>query len=220
MSDVIITVRGQHEQRVSPERAIAHVSAVADGPDRGTVVERVAALAFPVREDLSARTSAGTVAEWSSQRVSVWADRPWNNEGVQLDLVHHASVELTATFTDFMVLSDWLNDIAATDGLQVGPVEWHLTPDTRSRVEREVATAAVAIAVERAQAYAAAIGVGTVSPREIADVGLLSDSPEAAAPRMNVKAAMAMDSAGPGAVDFQPDDIVVTAAVEARFTAR
>lgn len=220
MSDVIITVRGQHEQRVSPERAIAHVSAVADGPDRGTVVERVAALAFPVREDLSARTSAGTVAEWSSQRVSVWADRPWNNEGVQLDLVHHASVELTATFTDFMVLSDWLNDIAATDGLQVGPVEWHLTPDTRSRVEREVATAAVATAVERAQAYAAAIGVGTVSPREIADVGLLSDSPEAAAPRMNVKAAMAMDSAGPGAVDFQPDDIVVTAAVEARFTAR
>jgi uncharacterized protein YggE len=220
MSDVIITVRGQHEQRVSPERAIAHVSAVADGPDRGTVVERVAALAFPVREDLSARTSAGTVAEWSSQRVSVWADRPWNNEGVQLDLVHHASVELTATFTDFMVLSDWLNDIAATDGLQVGPVEWHLTPDTRSRVEREVATAAVAIAVERAQAYAAAIGLGTVSPREIADVGLLSDSPEAAAPRMNVKAAMAMDSAGPGAVDFQPDDIVVTAAVEARFTAR
>lgn len=220
MSDVIITVRGQHEQRVSPERAIAHVSAVADGPDRGTVVERVAALAFPVREDLSARTSAGTVAEWSSQRVSVWADRPWNNEGVQLDLVHHASVELTATFTDFMVLSDWLNDIAATDGLQVGPVEWHLTPDTRSRVEREVATAAVAIAVERAQAYAAAIGLGTVSPREIADVGLLSDSPEAAAPRMNVKAAMAMDSAGSGAVDFQPDDIVVTAAVEARFTAR
>jgi uncharacterized protein YggE len=220
MSEVIITVRGEQEQRVAPERAIAHVSAVVDGHDRGTVVERVAALAIPVREDLAARAEAGTVAEWSSQRVSVWADRPWNNEGVQLDLVHHASVELSATFTDFMVLSDWLNDIAATDGLQVGTVEWQLTPETRSRIERDVATAAVAVAMERARAYAAAVHLDSVTPIEIADVGLLSDSPESGSPRMFAKAAMAMDSAGSGAVEFQPGDIIVTAAVEARFTAR
>jgi uncharacterized protein YggE len=220
MSEVIITVRGENETRVAPERAVAHVSAALDGPDRGSVVERIAGLAFPVREDLAARKEAGTVVEWSSQRVSVWADRPWNNEGKQLDLVHHASVEFTATFTDFMVLSDWLGDIAQRDGLQVGTVDWQLSPETQAHIEREVATAAVAVAVDRATAYAAAIGLATVTPVEIADLGLLTDGRESApSPRMFAKAAMAMDTAGPGAIDFQPDDIVVAAAVEARFRA-
>ena len=218
MSEVIITVRGENEARVAPERAVAHISVSADGPQRGAVVERIAALATPVREDLAARKAAGTLTDWSSQRVSVWSDRPWNNEGRQLDLVHHASVELTATFTDFMVLSDWLNEVAERDGLQVGAVEWLLSPETRAHVEREVATAAVAVAVDRATAYAGAIGLTSVAPVEIADLGLLTGGAEAGpSPRMFAKAAM--DSGGGSAIDFQPDDIVVVAAVEARFRA-
>jgi uncharacterized protein YggE len=221
MSDVIITVRGESQQLVAPERAIAHVTAAVDGPERGGVVERLAALAEPVRAELTARKAAGGIADWASQRVSVWADRPWNNEGRQLDLVHHASVELTATFTDVLALSDWLNKLAATDGLQVGAVEWELTPETRVRVEREVATTAVAVAVERATAYAQAIGRAEVTPVQIADLGLLGDGgPAVPAPRMFAKASMmAADAGAPPAVDFRPDDIVITAAVEARFTA-
>ena len=73
MSEVIITVRGESERRVAPERAVAHVTTTADGPERGAVVERIAALAEPVRTDLDARKSAGRIADWSSQRVSVWA---------------------------------------------------------------------------------------------------------------------------------------------------
>lgn len=220
MNEVTITVRGENEARLTPERAVAHVSASVDGPERGLVVERIAALAAPVRADLTARKADGSVADWSSQRVSVWSDRPWNNEGRQLDLVHHASVELAATFTDFMVLSDWLNSVAAQDGIQVGIVEWQLSPETRTRVEREVATAAVAVAVDRATAYAAAIGLTTVTPVEIADLGLLTDGQEhGGSHRTFAKSAMAMDAAGSGPVDFQPDDIVVTAAVEARFRA-
>lgn len=221
MSEVIITVRGESEARVAPERAIAHITATADGPERGAVVERIAALAEPVRADLGRRKDAGGVADWASKRVSVWADRPWNTEGKQLDLVHHASVELTATFTDVLALSDWLNGIAATDGLQVGSVDWQLTPETRARVEREVATDAVAVAVERATAYALAIGRAQVTPVQIADLGLLGDGAQPApAPRMFARAsAMAMDAGAAPAVEFRPDDIVVTAAVEARFTA-
>ena len=87
------------------------------------------------------------------------------------------------------------------------------------RVDREVATRAVAVAVERATAYAQAIGRASVTPVEIADVGLLDDGarPEAA-PRMFARA-MAMDAGAAPAVEFRPDDIRVTAAVEARFRA-
>jgi uncharacterized protein YggE len=224
MSEVTITVRGEHETRVLPEEAVAHLSVRAEGPERGAVVERIAALATPLRDDLESRKSAGTISEWSSQRVSVWANRPWNNEGKQLALVHYASVEITATFTDFAALSWWISEVAERDGVQVDSVQWRLTPATAKSTEAAVAAQAVKVAVDRATAYAGAIGLATLSPLEIADLGLLTHAPDHPAPAPKMMRAMAMgamDAGGAGpAVELQPEDIVVTAAVEARFAAR
>jgi uncharacterized protein len=223
MSAVTITVRGEHETRVAPEEAIAHLSVRAEGPERGAVVEKIAALAAPIRDDLAARKDAGGVSDWSSQRVSVWANRPWNNEGKQLALVHYASVEITATFTDFAALSWWISDVAERDGVQVDTVTWKLTPATAKATEGAVAAQAVTVAVDRATAYAGAIGLTTLAPLEIADLGLLTHATEQASPAPKMMRAMAMasmDAGGSGpAVELQPEDIVVTAAVEARFSA-
>ena len=223
MSEVTISVRGEHETRVLPEEAVAHLSVRAEGPERGAVVERIAALAAPLRDDLTTRKDAGGVTDWSSQRVSVWANRPWNNEGKQLALVHYASVEITATFTDFAALSWWISDVAERDGVQVDNVTWRLTPATAKSMEADVAAQAVQVAVDRATAYASAIGLASLTPLEIADLGLLTDASPgpAPAPKMMRAVAMgAMDSGGAPAVELQPEDIVVTAAVEARFSAR
>ena len=43
MSEVIITVRGEHELRVAPERATIHLSVSFEGPGRTDVVERTLA---------------------------------------------------------------------------------------------------------------------------------------------------------------------------------
>ena len=222
MSEVTISVRGEHETRVAPEEAVAHLSVRAEGPERGAVVERIAALAAPLRDDLATRKDAGGVSDWSSQRVSVWANRPWNNEGKQLALVHYASVEITATFTDFAALSWWISDVAERDGVQVDNVTWQLTPATAKATEAEVAAQAVKVAVDRATAYASAISLATLTPLEIADLGLLTDASAGPAPEPKMMRAMAMasmDSGGAPAVELQPEDIVVRAAVEARFTA-
>ncbi|GAA5028236.1 SIMPL domain-containing protein [Microbacterium fluvii] len=221
MSDVIITVRGEREHRVAPEQAVARIVVRADGPDRGEVVERMTAAATVLRDDLTARKTAGGIADWSSRRVSVWADRPWNAEGKRLAPVHRASVEITATFTDFTALSWWLSEISDRDEVAVEEVSWELTPETARRVEADVAASAVQVAVARATAYAAAIGLTTVVPEQIADLGLLSSGgAETAAPRM-MKAAMMSDAGGSGApFAFEPEEITVTAAVEARFRAR
>ncbi|MFE5410470.1 SIMPL domain-containing protein [Microbacterium sp. NPDC056569] len=224
MSDVVITVRGEHETRIAPERAIAHLTIRAEGPERGAVVERMAALTEPVRDDLASRKSAGTVTEWTSQRVSVWSERPWNNEGKRLAPVHYATVDFSVTFTDFAVLSWWAGEVAERDGVQLGWIEWKLTPETKAAVERDVATHAVGVAVARATAYAGALGLGNVTAVELADVGLLTQPsvPEAApAPRMLMaKASFAADAGGGPAVQLQPEEIVISAAVEARFAAR
>lgn len=222
MTDVTITVRGEHEVHVAPEEAVAHLTVRAEGPERGAVVERIAALAAPLRDDLTARKEAGGVVEWTSQRVSVWANRPWNNEGKQLALVHYASVEITATFSDFAALSWWLSEVAERDGVQVDTVAWRLTPATTKTVQAQVAAHAVSVAVDRATAYAGAIGLSALTPVEIADVGLLArpaDSPSPA-PKMMRAMAMSMDAGAAPALELQPEDIVVSAAVEARFVAR
>ena len=190
MSEVVITVRGEHETRVAPEEAVAHLSVRTEGPERGEVVERMASLAAPLRDDLATRKDSRRRREWSSQRVSVWANRPWNNEGKQLALVHYASVEVTATFTDFAVavVVDHAMSPSATACRSTAST-WRLTPATAKATEADVAAQAVKVAVERATAYAGAIGLTSVTPLEIADLGLLThgDAPRAPQPEMMLR---------------------------------
>ena len=222
MSDVTITVRGENETRIAPERATLHVTVRAEGSERAAVVERAMGLADPVRASITEREDAGSLTEWTSKRLAVRAERPWNNEGRQLAPVYYASVDFSATFTEASELSIWVSEISSWDGVDVGWVNWHLTPQTRADTEREVASAAVGVAVQRAQAYAAALGLESVTPVEIADTGLISREPTGAPHMMKARGAAfaaSADAAGP-AMEYEPDDIVVSATVEARFTAR
>jgi uncharacterized protein YggE len=215
MSEVIITVRGEHELRVAPERATIHLSVSFEGPGHAEVVERTLAAAAPVREGIESRETAGSITEWSSQRMSVYAERPWNTDGRRLAPVYRASIDFTATFSDFSEMSIWVTEISTEDGLTVGSIDWHLTPETEREVEREVATQAVGVAVSRAQAYAQALGLQTVTPREITDRGLMSTERTAFAP-VAMRGA-AMDSAA--AMEFHGEEITVSATVEGRFSA-
>lgn len=215
MSEVVITVRGESSARVRAEEAAVRVTVVTDGPARGPVVERAQERAASVQDGLVAHLRSGEVSEWSSARVSVFSDRPWNHDGTQLPLVHHAAIELSATFTDAGALSWWLGDVAESDDVQVTAVEWRLSSDTRARTERDVAADAVHVAVERATAYADALGLASVTAVEIADAGLLDARPNPSAPF--AARAMAADS-GPS-FSLQPPEIVVTSTVEGRFRA-
>lgn len=221
MTDVTVTVRGEHEARIAPERATVRVSVRAEGPDRAAVVDHVMRLAEPVRLSITERKDAGTVVDWTSKRLAVRAERPWNNDGRRLAPVYYASIDFTATFAEASELSIWVSDVSPWDGVEIGWVDWHLTPETRAEVERQVASQAVGIAVTRAQAYAGALGLYEVKPLEIADVGLISSGqPSPGAPMMMKArgAAFAADSAP--AMEYEPEEIVISATVEARFIAR
>ena len=218
MSDVIITVRGEHELRIAPERATVHLSVSFDGADRTQVVERTLAATGPMRERIETQKTTGSVVEWSSERMGVFSDRPWNSEGRQLAPVHRASVDFTVTFADISAMSEWVAEVSGDDGVALGYIDWHLTPQTEAEVEREVAAQAVGVAVTRARAYAEALGLHTVTPLEIADRGLISEGmPVQAKAAMRAGAGFAMDSAP--ALELQGEEITVSATVEGRFAA-
>lgn len=221
MSEVTVTVRGEHEVRVAPERATIRVSVRAEGPERTAVVDEAMRLTEPVRDSITERKEAGSVVEWTSKRLSVRAERPWNNEGKRLAPVYYASIDLTATFVEASELSIWVSEVSAWDGVEVGWVDWHLTPETRARLERAVAAQSVEVAVTRARAYASALGLNEVAPLEIADAGLISQGQQAPSATMAMYArgaAMAADSLP--AMEYEPEEIVVSATVEGRFLAR
>lgn len=215
MSDVTITVRGDHEERIAAEIGIVRATVRAEGRERAAVVEQLAGISHPIRTDLDARRDAGALQRWTSSRANVWTERPWAPDGARLAPVHHATVELTATFTDPAALSAWVDEVAVREGTQVDSVTWELSDETASAARDRVAAAAVRDAVDRAAAYASALGLDTVTPTAIADTGLLTNESAGASPKM--MRAMAADATG---VDLRPEDVVVSASVDARFTAR
>lgn len=221
MSDVTITVRGESVRRILPERATVHITVRAQSGERTDAVERVLAEAERLRSALTARATAGNLVDWASKRLATRSERPWHQEGEVLPLIHHASVDFSATFADASELSHFVSEVSVSELIEVGWVQWDLTDETRASIEQQVATAAVTVAAARARAYADALGLSSVTPVEIADRGLISPSGPIAEMSMMKSAGSPMraSAASAPAMEFEPDDIEVSATIEARFRA-
>ena len=225
MSETVITVQGSASIEHPAERATVGIQVAHDGPAR----ERVFATTSQVSDAIVTALkglhdpASGPVVAWSSDRVSVWSDRPWNNEGAQLPLVFHAAIGVRATFTDFDALARWVETVATTSGVTVGSIDWELLDATRDALLEQVRTQAVQDAAAKALVYARAAGLASVTATAIADPGLLGspDGPSpapfpGAAPRMFAAKAVS-DS---GALSFTPRNLEIAAQVDARFVAR
>ena len=223
MTETTISVQGHHSAWYPAERATVVVSIGFDGPDRETVFEAATASLAAVRETVEAihEPSAGPITWWSADSVRVWSQRPWNQDGVQLDPVHHAALDLSAKFKDFEALSRWIESAVAVPGASVTSIEWALTESRETSVLAEVRSRAVKDAVSKASVYAQSIGLGSVSATAIADPGMLGDGASTVAPQFD----RMMMKSGVGSVDgvplaLKPEQIEVSASVDARFVAR
>ncbi|KAA0115074.1 SIMPL domain-containing protein [Mycolicibacterium sp. P9-22] len=218
-----ITVRGSFSAFQSPERGIVHASISYHGPDAEWVYDRVARDLDVVKQSVLRLKDGdnGAVTWWSAQQLRTWTNRPTNKDGEELPLVHVASVGTEVKFRDFTALSQWVGGhVTETEGFEVSYVRWALTSKSREELITRVRTGAVRDAAARAQLYADALELGTVRPIAIADAGMLGAqvdhdrglgiaSMDAAPPR----------SGGSPDVELVPEDIRVSATVEARFVA-
>jgi uncharacterized protein YggE len=220
----IITVQGTHIAWFDAERATVEISAAFDGPKRDEVFARATQTAADVTAAITPLhdPAAGPITWWSSDRVNVWSDRPWNNDGKRLPLVYHATIGIRAKFSDFEALSRFVEKLAVMEGVNVGAIFWDLTDERRKAVTDDVRRRAVQDAVAKASTYAAAAGVGTLSVVAVADPGMLGDgSGGGIVPgpmeRMSFKA-QAMDAGGGVPLALSPEQIQVSSSVDVRFT--
>jgi len=219
MNETVVTVQGAFTAHFPPERATVRVEVSTDGPERGDVFSRATEAANSIRASVGElhNPATGPVTEWSSGSVSVFSERPWNNEGAQLPLVFHATIGFSVRFSDFAELARWIEVIAVIEGVVVESVVWSLTPGRETTVTAEVRSRAVKDAVAKATVFAQSIGLGTVRPIALADPGMLGDQGGGGqVPLLRAsKATMASNSG----LSLKPEDIEITAEVDARFMA-
>jgi hypothetical protein len=212
-----ITVRGSFTAFERPERGTVHATIAYEGPEMEPVYARVARDLDAIRASIAPLddTHNGPVTWWSADQLRTWSRRPWNKDGKQLPLVHHASVSLEVKFRDFGALSRWVGEhVVNIEGFRVARVEWALTAQRREALQKEVRTRAVRDAVTRAQEYSDALGLGPVRPTAVADAGMFGRRPEGGQAAAFTRAAAA---GGAPDVDLVPEHIEVSAAVDARF---
>jgi hypothetical protein len=215
-----ITVRGSFSAFQAPERATVHATIASEGPAMEAVYDWVARGLEAVKASVTPLRTGdhGPVTWWSAEQLRTWSTRPWNKDGVQLPLVHHASVGVEVKFRDFSTLSRWVGQhVANSDGFRVDRVEWTLTSKRHAELQRQVRTRAVEDAVIRAQQYADALGLGKIRPIAIADAGMLGANlhPESR-DGIALMRAGAAPAGGPD-IELVPEDIEVSAVVDARF---
>lgn len=220
----IITVQGTHVAWYDAERATVEISAAFDGPKRPDVFARATKTAADVTATITPLfdEKAGPVTWWSSDRVNVWSDRPWSNDGKRLPLVYHAVIGIRAKFNDFEALGGLIEKLAVMDGVNVGGITWDLTDERRKAVTEDVRRRAVEDAVEKAATYASAAGVEAPTVIAVADPGMLGDGTgggvgPAPYERMAFKA-QAIDAGGGAPLALSPEQIQVSSSVDVRFT--
>jgi hypothetical protein len=219
-----ITVRGSYSAYQPPERATVRATLGLEGPQMQPVYDRVVRDLEAVKASIAEihDPERGPVTWWSTQHVRTWANRPWNQDGKQLPLVHHASVGVQVKFRDFGVLARWVGGhVERTAGFSLDGVEWALTERLRRQLARDVRTRAVQDAAERAQEYADALELGPVRPVALADAGMLGAGlhPSSGGGEAAFMRAGAAPKDGGAELALTPEDIAVAAVVDARFVA-
>ncbi|WP_309710988.1 SIMPL domain-containing protein [Pseudolysinimonas sp.] len=223
MTGTIITVQGTASEWFEAERATINVTVSHDGPKREPVFEATTSVGAQVTAVLS-ELEGSAITRWSSDRVSVWSNRPWNNDGKQLAPVYYAALSASARFQDFDALSAFVERFATVTGVTIASITWDLTEERRLAVTSDIQSRAVHDATVKATTYARAAGLSAVTPVAIADPGMLGDGSSGAGPGPMARGAgkmmMAMDAQGGGTpLTFTPDRIEVSASVDARFLA-
>lgn len=215
----LITVKEQAEHYEAPERATVSLVIEGSGYDRHQVHQQVANTLASVRTGIEQlrNDQQGPITWHSIANADTWS---WKLEdgGVHF----HERVSVEAKFNDFTKLGEWLTDYLKIPGVRLNFIRWTLTEPHRAALKTELRQRTVRLAREKAEEYAAAAGLRVSAVKTIADAGMLSRGHGyQASSDFGVSRGAKANNTGSetGGYGFSPEDIRLTAAIEAEFWA-
>ncbi|MER6095568.1 SIMPL domain-containing protein [Streptomyces sp. NPDC001728] len=211
-----VTVRGEGRLEVDPELAQVWVTVAVRGTDRAAALADLTGRNARVLDLLKAQGTSVEKVETGSLSIAPDLGRRGRGERVQS---YRGRVLVKAELTDFTVLGELVARLADLEMTSVEGPWWALRPDSPAYAEAR--RLAVTEAVQRARAYAEALGTSLASLLELSDAGadrgpMSRDMGYGGGP-----VAFAAEAAGVApALDLEPQRQTVTAEVVARFTMR
>ncbi|MFD7323534.1 SIMPL domain-containing protein [Streptomyces sp. NPDC059875] len=205
-----VAVRGEALLEVDPEIARIGVTVSARGTDRSATLSdltRRNALALDL-----IKSYGEAVEKLETGAFSITPEPARHGRGERVR-AYQGRVHLIAELNDFTALGELTTRLADLELTRVDGPWWALRPDSPSYGEAR--RTAVGEAVQRARAYAAALGTSLSALLELSDTGLVPPPAPMGGMRMAF-AAEAVDTAPP--LDLEPQRQTVTAEVTARFT--
>ncbi|MEU6983561.1 SIMPL domain-containing protein [Streptomyces sp. NPDC046324] len=205
-----VAVRGEARLDVDPEVARLAVTVSARGTDRAATLSdltRRNALALDL-----VKSYGDAVEKLETGAFSITPEPGRHGRGERIR-AYQGRVHLTVELADFTALGELTTRLADLELTRVDGPWWALRPDSPAYAEAR--RTAVGEAVQRARAYAAALGTSLAALLELSDTGLVP--PPAAMGGMRM--AFAADASdAPPPLDLEPQRQTVTAEVTARFT--
>ncbi len=215
---IAIVVRGTASTVFDAECVTVSLSAEFEEPKSVAAHEKAVALQVELLAALKSLEAAGSVSQFSSDRIRTRSHRPTDRDGRLQPPVYHTSIGFSAQFVDFDALAPFMDAWAPRDGVQIGEFDWGVLPDNRPRYEAQVRAAALKDAVAKAQEYADGVGAGMVKAVVVADPGMLSSGGGSADAPPVARFAMAA-SAAPPTMEFAAAGVRINVSVDGRFEA-
>lgn len=228
-ADLLLSVRGEARQMVSPDYAIVAAAIEASRGSKAEAMRAAAAGLDSLTADLAAHggvaLDAGTGQRpltWSAQSATTQEEYAYDNQ-----TGHHqptgqvtAAVAVMITVRAFELLGTLGAVLAAHEAVSVHQVTWHV--DWDNPAWQDVRAAAIQAAIRKGRDYAAALGGSLRSVQHIADAGLLGgDNAQQPFTGVMRQAALSPGPAGgeSDAPSLDPVPQELTAIIEARLTA-
>ncbi|KIF03310.1 periplasmic immunogenic protein, partial [Streptomyces sp. RSD-27] len=211
-----VSVRGEARLEVDPEIARIGITVTARGTDRRAALDDLTRRNNTVLDLVKSYGDPVEKLETGAFSITPELTRHGRGERVR---AYHGTVHLTAELNDFTTLGELTSRLADLELTRVDGPWWALRPT--SPAHGEARRQAVLEAVQRARAYAHALGADLAALVELADLGAEDAVPLAMAAPAGAYRSMAFagtEDAGAPPLDLEPQRQTVLAQVNARFT--
>lgn len=212
-----LAVRGEAHLEVDAETARVTITVSARGKDRRAALDDLSRRNTVVLDIAKSYGQAVEKLETGAFSITPELTQRGRDEKIR---AYHGRVHVIVVLNDFTALGEFTTRVGSLDMTRIDGPWWALRP--HSPAHDEARSQAVREAVQRARAYAGALGAQLTALVELADIGAENAAPTPPLPAPGGFRAAARyggaEPETPPALDLEPQRQTLYAQVNARFT--